>query len=600
LSHHYGELGVVVAGGVLVVVVAVRLFERWTPLGDHALMRLWVETVGGRDTPLIGPDSHYGWNHLGPWLFYVLALPYHVIGGPAGLLLGAALVNLGAAAVAVAAARAAGGAWAALATVVAVSCYVALSGTTRLLDPWNPTVVLVVLIATVMACWAALSTRTLWVPVVVALASLCVQAHIAFAPPAVLLVAVSLVVLARSVSRRDRDGIRALALTGVVAIVAWLPLLVDMSPWGTRNLGHVMQFMASGGGRRTGVVAGLRVTLRETGLQARWLGGREPVSAVTHGFVGMTGALPGAGIVVLIAAAALARRHHDDPVWRLCLLLLALLGLAPLAVGALVGPLYPYLFEWVAVVGMLCWFAAAVLVARVWAPSGCRLPARRVIFAAASVVVAVATMVGPLPRTPREAAGDDQRVLKLVEQATTRLEHQRVYRTLVGADRYNSVFQHAVVSELSRRGFRLRVTPDLAFLYGTAFATPAAVADPVVMVVVPYRGPLPAADVIAFDDSLTPADRQRERELTTRISAAYRASGHVYAAAVVDVGDDGLLLRSSSLAPSVVNASDLRALRELRRAGPPIAIVLRPPIPLARSAAAFGTWLNSNPGAPRG
>src|SRR5215831_667474 len=132
----------------------------------------------------------------------------------------------------------------------ALPLYVALSGTTRLLDPWNPTVVLVVLIATVMACWAATSGRTSWVPVVVALASLCVQAHIAFAPPALLLVGFSLVVLTRSVRRGERDATRAVARTALIAAVAWLPLVLDMGPWGTRDLSRVVRFMRSGGGRR--------------------------------------------------------------------------------------------------------------------------------------------------------------------------------------------------------------------------------------------------------------------------------------------------------------------------------------------------------------
>jgi hypothetical protein len=212
----------------------------------------------------------------------------------------------------------------------------------------------------------------------------------------------------------------------------------------------------------------------------------------------------------------------------------------------------------------------------------------------------MATLAGPLPRTPREVAGDDQRLLKLVEQATAHLTHQRDYRTLVGADRYNSVFQHAVVSELGRRGFRIRVTPDLTYLYGTALTSPSALADPVVMVVVPYRGPVPAGDVIGFDDPLSPVDRQHERELTARIATAYRANGHLYAAAVVEVGDDALLLRSSSLAPGAVATADLRTLRDLRRAGPPIAIVLRPPIPLASSHAALATWLNTTPAGAAG
>jgi hypothetical protein len=244
---------------------------------------------------------------------------------------------------------------------------------------------------------------------------------------------------------------------------------------------------------------------------------------------------------------------------------------------------------------MLCWIAAGVLAARLWAPARPRLSARPVIYAGGCLLVATATLAGPLPRTPREAEGDDRRVTRLVEQAATHLTRDHPYRTLVGADRYNSVFQHAVVSELARRGIRLRVTPDLTFLYGTALTSSAAVADPIVMVVAPYRGSFSDRDVIAFDDPLPSTDRQRERELTKRIGAAYRASGHAYAAAVVEVGDDALLLRSSSLAPGVVSTTDLRTLGELRRAGPPIAIVLRPPVPLARSDAAFATWLSTTP-----
>jgi hypothetical protein len=308
--------------------------------------------------------------------------------------------------------------------------------------------------------------------------------------------------------------------------------------------------------------------------------------------VGVTGALPGLGIVILIAAAVLARRHRDDVCWRLCVLLLGLLALAPVAVGALVGPLYPYLFEWVAVVGTLCWMAAALVVARLWAPAPWGAERRRLVVASAVLVVAVATIAGPLPRTPREMPGDDQRVLTLVQQATAHLSRDQTYRTLVGADRYNSNFQHAVVDELARRGYRIRVTPDLTFLYGMGIAAASAMADPVLMVVAPYRGPRRADDVVAFDDPLPPADRQRERELTARVSASYRAHGHVYAAAVVEVGDDALLLTSRSLAPDVT-AADLQALRELRRAGPPIAVVLRPAIPVPRSDVAYGTWLNS-------
>ena len=69
------------------------LHEQWRPTGDWAVLNLRVDDVG-RLTPFVGPYSRFGWNHPGPLLYWVLAVPYHLLGGRPVALLGATgLIN---------------------------------------------------------------------------------------------------------------------------------------------------------------------------------------------------------------------------------------------------------------------------------------------------------------------------------------------------------------------------------------------------------------------------------------------------------------------------------------------------------------------------
>ena len=83
----------------LVVMIVRVLRTPYLATSDFALIELRVADVGGGNTPLVGVYSRFGWNHPGPLLFYVLALPYRVLGadGPA-LRASGVLVNLVAAA----------------------------------------------------------------------------------------------------------------------------------------------------------------------------------------------------------------------------------------------------------------------------------------------------------------------------------------------------------------------------------------------------------------------------------------------------------------------------------------------------------------------
>ena len=67
----------------------------WHPMGDYRTLQLRVSDVGGSQTPLVGLYSRFGWNHPGPWVYWLLAGPARLFGDD-GLLVGAVMVNLAA------------------------------------------------------------------------------------------------------------------------------------------------------------------------------------------------------------------------------------------------------------------------------------------------------------------------------------------------------------------------------------------------------------------------------------------------------------------------------------------------------------------------
>src|SRR5690606_16795832 len=63
----------------VVVAIVAALTSDHQLAGDWALLELRVRDVGTSDTPLVGPFSRYGWNHPGPLLFWLLAIPYRLL-----------------------------------------------------------------------------------------------------------------------------------------------------------------------------------------------------------------------------------------------------------------------------------------------------------------------------------------------------------------------------------------------------------------------------------------------------------------------------------------------------------------------------------------
>lgn len=86
-----GAVPVAIAALVVPLVIsAVTLLTRseLTPIRDGALMELQVRAIGHHAVNL-GLYSRDGWSHPGPLVFYTLVLPYRIVGGTAGMLVGA-------------------------------------------------------------------------------------------------------------------------------------------------------------------------------------------------------------------------------------------------------------------------------------------------------------------------------------------------------------------------------------------------------------------------------------------------------------------------------------------------------------------------------
>src|SRR5680860_1027242 len=78
-------------GGAVRTIVSFR--HGYAPPSDWALLELRVRDVGLHEV-FTGPYSRFGWFHPGPLVFYLLAVPYRLLGSSsAGLMVGALGIN---------------------------------------------------------------------------------------------------------------------------------------------------------------------------------------------------------------------------------------------------------------------------------------------------------------------------------------------------------------------------------------------------------------------------------------------------------------------------------------------------------------------------
>ena len=330
----------------------------WVPAGDEAVEALQVARVGGTETPLVGVYSVHGWAHPGPVLYYLLAVPYRVVGGDLeGLFLGAGALS------AVSIGLIGWLAWrrrrllGAIAALAVVMTFLAAKGPSQLVAIWNPNTALLPYFAMLLACWGLLEDDEPLLPVTVGLASVAVQMNVAYG--ALVAGAAAVVVGLHLVRRREgeqprRPSARTRRWTVAVAVVLWLPSTVDLL-FGSHNLARVGGYFLTGrGGEPVGVADGVGLFSAFLRIGGPWTGGPTPVVA--------GGVRPEAPWALLVLLGALALTVVLGRRWTQRWMAAPLLASSQLLAGAAAAarietPVVPYLVMWVLPLAAFAWLA---------------------------------------------------------------------------------------------------------------------------------------------------------------------------------------------------------------------------------------------------
>lgn len=236
-----------VAAVALVVVVTGRgLLDGYVALRDRAMISMRARDVLTEHHPLVGMASSgstadLAFNHLGPLLFDVLALPVRLFGDNAGAAVGAALINAVALWGLIRAARRIGDERAALFVAAGVVMLMWIMGAETLYDAWNPNVLVLPFTWFVLCAWLVACGHMRELPLAVGIASFCMQTHLGFP---IIVTAILLAALAfglvRPIDRRD-DGGRSVFVACAVGVLAWAqPVWEQFTSDGRGNISRLL------------------------------------------------------------------------------------------------------------------------------------------------------------------------------------------------------------------------------------------------------------------------------------------------------------------------------------------------------------------------
>ena len=374
----------------------------WRPSGDWAVLTMRVEDVG-RQTPLVGPYSRFGWNHPGPLMYWLLAIPYHLFGDkPEAILTAAATLNAFTVAALSAIAWRRGKLPLVALTMGASAILLHAMGPAMIRDPWNPFITLLPLALTVFLVWSVIEgDHWMWPPLAF-VASFELQSHIGYLPMLAMLGLALMVITWRRNAFSDllphspKQRWWVLGISLAVLVGCWLPVAVDQVA-GTGNLGAITHYFLSPGDSPAGFGTALHVAADQLKFPAApWLGRSE--------VAGLDGALLGSGLasfvlpVLAMAASlwlAIRRRAFAAMRFQLVVLAAAIGGL--IATARVIGPLFDWVVRWWWVIASLWWLSIAwVLWSALWSILESR-SLQRIATGALSVVATVVTLTATGP-----------------------------------------------------------------------------------------------------------------------------------------------------------------------------------------------------------
>ncbi|HEY4376743.1 MAG TPA: hypothetical protein VGM93_06275, partial [Acidimicrobiales bacterium] len=545
--------------------VASVLGRHWIAGGDQAVEIMRMRDVGTAHTPLTGAYSRFGWQHPGPLLFWVGA-PGARFWADTGVLVTVGLVNAASIAAAVRAAGRVGGR--SLAVLVAAGalwmCHTMALAT--LLDPWNPWVGVMPLLAFLVCAWAAAEGDRWSLLVAVATASYAVQSHVGSAPLVALATVGSVtwwLLRRRWISDDDRPTIPWpwVAGAGALFLLLWSLPLYQQLTGRPGNLAALVRFFRSNHEVRSSTHDVLGAAARELGLHAAWLGASED-DHVGFLAVGAIWTLAVSGLA-LVGATAVSAVRRDRSATALATWFVVLFGGSIVAMSRTTGGFFPYVVRWTWPVAMTGWAVVAWCAWRAVAHGRMRLAADRALPLAATAVallsVAVVASAWPVA-SPQQA--DNRALGRLDAQLRHALRPGR-YDISWRDPRAFGTVGIGVGVDLRQRGY------DVAFAAGadefgnwrvTAFDSQ----RPLLMVVSSLAtgqwSPSAGDRLVASYD---PLDRARRRE-AGHLEQRIRAAAGVTPADVVDARSP---FERATLQAHGAQRADITALARLQQAG---------------------------------
>jgi hypothetical protein len=382
---------------------------------DAAVIEVKVRDVGTSDTPLLGSYQRFGWNMPGPLLFYLLAVPYRLLGsGFSGLQVGALLIGAAALVGVVVTVHRCFGALPALLSAALVAMLARSLGD-GLSEPWEPKVIVLPVVLLVVLTAAAAAGRTRSLPVVAVVATFLIQAYTTVAPVAVAVVGFGVAVLAWRHHRARQAGAdldeplrRPTAVSAAVLALLWLPPLLHELGGRPSNVARMWRF-ARADGDALGLTEAASATALELDHRAFWATGTVPTRYGTAIVDTGARALLPLVLVALVAGLAVAWRERDRAAVTLGATVLVALVATGVALSRVTGGLFVWILYWTGALGVSAWLAAGISFRQVGERSSPRargvvaaLLAAGVVAASAAAVAGVAGREVP-PRRDRDA-----------------------------------------------------------------------------------------------------------------------------------------------------------------------------------------------------
>ena len=240
-------VGLAIALGLLAIVLFSRLTPPITTDSDFAVTELYTD-LATRGRLLVGPYSRFGWNHPGPFYFYLQA-PLYALGGhrAASLYAGALAMNL--AALVTLAWVVWRGARGSLPVLITGACVLFAWRAPRFLaSPWTAHVPVLPSITFIVLCAAVVSGRVRLLPLTMIVGTFLAQTHLGFAP---MVAGLSAAVLAGAVIARredDRPIGLVLVISAGVLIALWALPIGEAVSHGGGNLAALWRFFVTGAG----------------------------------------------------------------------------------------------------------------------------------------------------------------------------------------------------------------------------------------------------------------------------------------------------------------------------------------------------------------